>query len=110
MLGELADGTVGAVKEINRLVRFCHETAYVPIVIKPLQDPVMVCWHDAAWGVRRDGKSQAGLIVGMSDRALLSGDRAPVNVLMAQSKRVPRVCRSSFACETQSAPMALEEM
>ena len=67
-------------------------------------------WHGAAWAVRRDIKSQGGLIVGISERRLLSGERAPVNVMAAQSKRVPRVCRSSVACETQSCTMALEDM
>ena len=45
----------------------------------------------------------------MAERRILNGDRSPVSVLMAQSKKLARVTRSSLGAEVQSGSMAVEE-
>ena len=81
-----------------------------PIVFKPLKDPVFVAFHDAAWAVRRDGKSQGGYILGMAEREILEGEASAVSPIIQATRKCPRVTRSSLGCEIQSANMAAEEL
>ena len=83
------EATPGLVKKLNKLVRAMHQTSRIPIAIRRIQDPVFVTWHDAAWAVRRDSKSQGGFIVGLAERAILVGERSPVSPLLLCTKNVP---------------------
>ena len=103
------EGTYGLVTKLNKTIRTAHECSAIPNVFRPLNDPIFVTFHDAAWAVRKDGKSQAGFILGMTERRILDGEKAPVSPLMQVSKKCPRVTRSSLGCEIQSASMADEE-
>eukprot|EP00959_Pyramimonas_sp_CCMP1952_P224047 4684690-Pyramimonas_sp.AAC.1 len=47
--GAVPTGTMATVKKINKLVHTAHETSWITIVFKPMDDPVFVTWHDAAW-------------------------------------------------------------
>ena len=109
MSGHVPTATRGLIKKINKLIRFAHETSNVPVVFRPIVDPVFVTWHDAAWGCRVSGASQGGFLVAMAERRLLKGERSPVSCLVAASKKLPRVTRSSLGAETQSGSMASEE-
>ena len=104
--GFIPQATRGLVKKINKLIRFAHETCHLPIAFRPIQDPVFVTWHDAAWGCRASGASQGGFLVAMAERRILNGERSPVSTLVAASKKLPRVTRSSLGTETQSGSMA----
>ena len=45
----------------------------------------------------------------MAERRSLKGERSPVSLLVAASKKLTRVTRSSLGAETQSGSMAREE-
>ena len=66
------EATYGLVARINKVIRTAHEVARVPIRHQPVKDPAFIAFHDAVWGVRKDGKSQGGFIIGMGERDLLS--------------------------------------
>ena len=75
-----------------------------------MADPIFVAFHDAAWAVRKDGKSQGGFIVSMSERDLLTGASHPISPLLFSSRKLPRVIRSSLGCEVQSGNLCHEEL
>ncbi len=69
-----------------------------------------VATHDAAWAVRRDGKSQGGFFIGMAERRLLKGEPSHVSPLFQQTRKCPRVARSCLSWEVQSGNMTNEEL
>eukprot|EP00959_Pyramimonas_sp_CCMP1952_P385983 8089130-Pyramimonas_sp.AAC.1 len=72
-------------------------------------NPCLVGYSDAAWNVRRDGASQGGFLIFMTDQALLQNEEAPISLVSWASAKLPRVCRSSSAVEVQAASEAQEE-
>ena len=64
----------------------------------------MVCaWCDAAAHNRPDGSSTQGVLVGISSQDLLKGQCAPVSLVMWQSAKIGRICRSPGASEAIAA-------
>ena len=70
----------------------------------------MVGYSDAAWNVRRDGSSQGGFLIFLTDYTLMQNREAPISLLAWASAKLPRVCRSSSAAEVQAASEAQEEL
>ena len=102
--------THGLVTRINKVIRTAHETARVPVRFRAVKDPIFIAFHDAAWAVRKDGKSQGGYIIGMGERALLQGESHAISPLQFTSRKLPRVTRSSLGCEVQSGNMCHEDL
>ena len=102
--------TYGLVTKINKVIRTAHEVARIPVRHRPVDDPVFIAFHDAAWGVRMDGKSQGGFILSMGEADLLTGASRPISPILFCSKKLPRVTRSSLGCEAQSGNMCHEEL
>ena len=46
---------------INKVIRSAREVARVPIRHRRVPYPIFIAFYDAAWAVRKDGKSQDGL-------------------------------------------------
>ncbi|CAE7426607.1 unnamed protein product [Symbiodinium pilosum] len=62
----------------------------------------LVCWADAAWANRPDGKSSTeGIVIGFSSPALLEGKIAPVSLMYWRSGKIDRTCRSPACAETK---------
>eukprot|EP00959_Pyramimonas_sp_CCMP1952_P273312 5712688-Pyramimonas_sp.AAC.1 len=73
-------------------------------------NPCIVGYSDAAWNVRRDGSSQGGFLIFMTDYSLMQNKEAPISLIAWASAELPRVCRSSSAAEVQAANEAQEEL
>ncbi|CAE7647792.1 GIP [Symbiodinium sp. CCMP2592] len=106
-----SDGNL--VTELNKTLRFA-KTNSKPLlmsrVAKGLEDLCFLCYSDAAFGVRQDCGSQGGYVLVLTTRAALEGKRVPYNLLSWRSFRLPRVCRSSLAAESQASAFALDEL
>ena len=64
----------------------------------------LVCWSDAAWANRPNGKdSTAGIFVGMTSSRLRDGKEEDVSPIYWKSGKVERVCRSPAAAEIMAA-------
>ena len=71
------------------------------ITLEKHLNPCVVAYSDAAWNVRRDGSSQGGYLVFLTDLALLQNREAPLSLLSWASAKLTRVCRSSSAAEVE---------
>ena len=98
-----------SLKAVNRLVRQPHCEASDKLQYPVLSDPVFISFADASWANRKDFGSQCGYLCVGTERALLDGSAAPCCPISWQSRRCPRVARSSGSAETQAAIQAQEE-
>lgn len=58
---------------------------------------------DVAWGIRHDGGSQSGCLVGFAHRSAMDGVEPPFLIAAWFSRRLPRASRSSLNSEAQTA-------
>ena len=104
LLSSIADSTVEILVKTNKLVRdIKHSPGELTILsfagAKQLE---LVCWADAAWANRPDGKSSTeGVVIGMSTPELLQGKIAGVSLIHWRSGRIDRTCRSPACAETK---------
>ncbi|CAE7354048.1 GIP [Symbiodinium microadriaticum] len=105
------DGTL--ITELNKTLRFAKQNAQ-PILLSKvtdnLKDLCFLCYSDAAFGVRQDCGSQGGYMLVVTSRKALEGKRVAYNLLSWRSFRLPRVCRSSLAAESQASAFAMDEL
>ena len=105
------DGNLMA--ELNKTLRFAKQNTK-PIlmgkVAANMKDICFLCYSDAAFGVRQDCGSQGGYVLVLTSRAALQEKRVPYSLLSWRSFRLPRVCRSSLAAESQASAFALDEL
>ena len=73
-----------------------------------VSDPVFVSFADASWANKKDFGSQCGYLCVGTERSLLDGSAAFCCSISWQSRRCPRVARSSGSAETQAATQAQE--
>ena len=65
---------------------------------------------DASWSVRPDGSSQGGYLIFIATASELDSERPfPLTTIDWQSRKLPRMCRSSLSAEAQSAAGAVDE-
>lgn len=112
--GEIPGGTGEAMQSLNKALRFAKENAKYGLqfhsVARRLEDVALLCFCDAAFGVRRDLSSQGGFMIVMTDKRVLHGEKCPFTPLAWKSFKLPRVCRSSLGAESQAMAGALEEL
>ena len=120
--GEVPKGKVFHLRELNKSLRFAKANAAVTLkfLARPdarnkktdnsLENLCLVCYADAAFGVRSDHSSQGGFVIVACDKSVLKGHKRPAATVSWRSFKVPRVCRSSLAAECQSCATALEEL
>jgi len=100
---------VGDALELNKLVRAQQHYSNTPLHFSSdVQKPMLVTFHDASWSNRRDLSSQGGMITVITSEDILSGKASSFSPVSWQSKRLPRVCRSSTAAEIQMASTAID--
>ena len=95
--------------QTNKLIRL--QKSYSQSVIKfssQIAKPMLLTYHDASYACRRDGSSQGGLITTLVDEGLLRGLPSVYSPICWQSKKLPRVCRSSTAAEVQTGSHAMD--
>ena len=112
--GDIPGGTGEVMQSLNKTLRFAKENAKYGLqfhsVAKKVEDLALLCFCDAAFGVRRDLSSQGGFMIVMTDKRVLHGEKCPFTPLAWKSFKLPRVCRSSLGAESQAMAGALEEL
>ena len=113
LAGELPTGDGTVIQNLNKALRFGKETANNPLkfqeIVSNIKDLAIICFCDAAFGVRTDLASQGGYLVVATDRRTLKGEKCRYSPLARRSFKLPRVCRSSLSAESQAMASALEE-
>ncbi|CAK0860929.1 unnamed protein product, partial [Prorocentrum cordatum] len=102
--------TVNTLLQANKLIRRTKFEATKELIMEKHANPCVVGYSDAAWNVRRDGSSQGGFLIFLTDYTLMQNREAPISLLAWASAKLPRVCRSSSAAEAQAASEAQEEL
>lgn len=96
--------TVGDILKANTLVRNIKKWKQQEFRIhsfNPNDKLHMVCWTDAAWANRPNGKdSTEGVFIGITNDQLLSGKEADVSPIYWRSAKIDRTCRSPACAET----------
>lgn len=101
--------TVGDALDLNKLVRAQQHYSNTPLHFSSnIKNPMLLTFHDASWSNRRDLSSQGGMITVITSQDILSGQACDFTPVSWQSKRLPRVCRSSTAAEIQMASTAVD--
>ena len=100
---------VGDLIQANKLIRMQRTYSQQNLVFPAqLKQPVLLTYHDASYACRRDGSSQGGVFSMLVDRAVLDGKPGKFSPLSWQSRKLPRVCRSSTAAEIQTGSHAVD--
>ena len=111
---ELAGGNGESMLALNKTLRFAKETSKYPLKFSKFtdgfKDLCLLCFCDAAFGVRKDLASQGGFLVMLTDKSVLHGKKVKYSILSWKSFKLPRVCRSSLSAESQAMAGALEEV
>lgn len=111
---ELAGGNGESMLALNKALRFAKETSKFPLkfpkITEGFKDLCLLCFCDAAFGVRKDLASQGGFIIMLTDKSVLHGKKAKYSIASWKSFKLPRVCRSSLSAESQAMAGALEEV
>lgn len=98
---------VSDIVKTNQLVRAVQKWKHLRYRIhsfQPHENLEMVCWADAAWANRPNGKdSTAGVFIGMSNASLREGKEADVSPVFWRASKVERVCRSPACAECMAA-------
>ncbi|CAK0814932.1 unnamed protein product, partial [Prorocentrum cordatum] len=102
--------TVNTLLQANKLIRRTKFEATKELIMEKHATPCVVGYSDAAWNVRRDGSSQGGFLIFLTDYTLMQNREAPISLLAWASAKLPRACRSSSAAEVQAASEAQEEL
>ncbi|CAE7390554.1 PORB, partial [Symbiodinium natans] len=100
---------VGDLIQANKLIRmqriYSQQTLYFP---SEISEPVLLTYHDASYACRRDGSSQGGVFTMLVDKCVLAGKVGKYSPLGWQSRKLPRICRSSTAAEIQTGSHAMD--
>ena len=105
LLSEVNHSSVDTINRANRLLDQAKGMKDHKVRIHKIPlDKMMVCaWCDAAAHNRPDGSSTQGIVVGISSTDLIKGQCAPVSLVMWQSAKIGRICRSPGASEAIAA-------
>ena len=103
--GCFKDAKVKDLIEVNKLVRTQRQFSQTHVVFHAdIEHPMLLTFHDASWACRRDGTSQGGLLTAIVDQSILEGKPGVFSPIAWQSRKLPRVCRSSTSAGVGTAP------
>ena len=90
----------------NKLIREAKRTAEQVLVFHPFglhwTDLVAVVWADAAQNNRPKKGSTVGIVGAMAPKAIMEGDRVPLNIVSWRSTKAPRESLGSNGSEVQA--------
>jgi hypothetical protein len=105
------DATPADVKFGNGIMRSMKQYP-LQLTFKKISESVydwrLVTLHDAGWATRLSLHSQAGAAIFVADKSVLDGHRGSAMLVEWVSSKIPRVVRSSFEAEINSAQMAAD--
>ena len=108
--------TVQDLLTANKVLRFAKEVVqnYVLTLRKhgsSLADLQFGAYTDASWSVRPDGSSQGGYLLFVASANELASEKPmALTILDWQSRKLPRMCRSSLSAESQASSAAVDEL
>ena len=106
LISKIPESTVAEINQTNALIRQVKKWKNLEYRIhsfRPNSKLHMLCWTDAAWANRPNGKdSTEGIFVGMADERLIQGYEADVSALHWRSSKIERTCRSPACAETHA--------
>ena len=95
--------------QTNKLIRLQRSYSQTPVRFTANIDrPVLLTYHDASYACRRDGSSQGGLLTMIVDQKIMQGKSSAYSPIAWQSRKLPRVCRSSTAAEIQTGSHSMD--
>ena len=95
--------------QLNKIIRMQKQYSHLVVRFSSnIRNPVLVTFHDASWACRRDGTSQGGVLTVLADQNTLDGKPGVFSPVAWQSRKLPRVCRSSTAAEVQTGGHAVD--
>ena len=86
--------------QLNTVIRVVKRDSDLEMVFRKIdiENLMVITYADAAWAVRRDGKSQGGFITVAVDKSKAeTGKKVKFNVLDYGSKKLKRMAKSSLA-------------
>jgi hypothetical protein len=100
--------TVEHLCEANQMIRRAKQNADMCIVYKAISpDSLTLCCHsDAAWANLAENKTQAGYIIGFTDKKLNEGHVSAWTPAVWKSYKLPRVVSSTLSGEAQACATA----
>ncbi|CAK0898235.1 unnamed protein product, partial [Prorocentrum cordatum] len=110
LLAHTNTATINALLQANKLIQRAKIEAQKKLIMEKHLNPCTVGHSDAAWDVRRDGPSQGGFLIFVTDYSLMQNKEAPISLIAWAPAKLPRACRSSSAAEVQAASEAQEEL
>ena len=108
---EVSQSRLETVQNANKALRFAKMNQDVGLLFQKLgdvKDLCMIAVSDAAWGVRKDRKSQGGYLV-LKDAMNGKADQSYI-VLDWRSFKLPRNSRSSLNSESQACAAAMRAL
>ena len=100
---------VGDLMQTNKLIRMQRSLSQQVLVFPSnLKEPILLTYHDASYACRRDGSSQGGLFTMLVSRQVLEGQPCKYSPIAWQSRKLPRVCKSSTAAEIQTGSHSMD--
>ena len=105
LLSEVNRSTIDTIYRANHLLDLAKNQKSHKLLIPKVdvQSLVLVAWVDAGSQNRADGSSTQGILIGASEKNLLSGACAPVVMIAWHSQKIDRICRSPGAAEAAAA-------
>ena len=102
LCGDVKSASVATAQEANKTLRFAKTNSDACTMfpkLGPLNELCMVAMSDAAWGIRKDSKSQGGYLVVLTHKRV-----------DWRSYKLPRVSRSSLNSESQACAGAMDAL
>ena len=100
---------VGDLIQANKLIRMQRTYSQQNLVFtSQMKQPTLLTYHDASYACRRDGSSQGGVFSMLVDHSVLEGKPSKFSPFSWQSRKLPRVCRSSTGAEIQTGSHAVD--
>ena len=100
--GAFTTASVGDLCHLNKLVRLQRRFSEDPLVFRArIGEPMLVTFCDASWASRKDGSSQGGMLTVLANSSIL--DLSVFAHVAWQSRKLPRVARSSTSAAVQMA-------
>ncbi|CAK0910501.1 unnamed protein product, partial [Prorocentrum cordatum] len=89
---------INALLQANKLIRRAKTEVQKELIMENHLNPCIVGYPDAAWNVRRDGSSQGGFLIFMTECNLMHNKEAQISLIAWAFAKLPRVCRKEFEC------------
>jgi hypothetical protein len=108
---EVNTATVDTIHTVNKIVRKIKVNGVTKMYTRKIDGaPVLVCWSDASWANRKDGKSTGGYVITMTSPETLEGKMGHHTIIGWSSNKLKRVARSSLAAEVQAMVTGEDEL